>query len=231
MKRISLMGLASAALFLGGCWTFNKTEYPAVAVTAPAGDMAKKTIAVNGFETSFTQYAAVYGYSMSYVPGYYGRRHYHPGYFMPTTTTTYVPQAHVTDMFQRRAREQIEDAGYAVAAGVGVPDYTVEVHFGGPFKTTGECCATLAWEVFSLFLLDYDTVQWTAKLRIRDNKTGRIAFTHDYVQRFETKVVGLVPIFSIASCEETDDDSMQMWCLSALTDRAVADATAFLSAQ
>ena len=81
----------------------------------------------------------------------------------------------------------------------------------------------------TLFFCDYSAASWTAKLRIRDNRTGRLAFHGDYVQRYETKVFGLIPLFGISSCDETSYSYMQGWCLSALTDRAVADSTAFLS--
>ena len=93
----------------------------------------------------------------------------------------------------------------------------------------GDAALEAAWMVFSAFFLDYTAVSWTAQLRVRDNRTGRLVFHNDYEQRYETKVFGLIPLFSITSCDETTQSYMQGWCLSALTDRAVADASAFLS--
>ena len=89
--------------------------------------------------------------------------------------------------------------------------------------------AGAAWMIGTLFFCDYEAVAWTAQLRVRDNHTGRLVLSHDYVQRYETKVFGLIPLFGIAACQESSFDYMQSWCLSALTDRAVADVTAFLS--
>ena len=112
----------------------------------------------------------------------------------------------------------------------GFPDWTVDVTFAGPVVASGDLACEAAWMLCTLFFCDYSAVSWTAKLRIRDNRTGRLAFSRDYVQRYETKVFGLIPLFGISSCDETSNSYMQGWCLSALTDRAVADATAFLSA-
>ena len=39
----------------------------------------------------------------------------------------------------------------------------------------------------------------------------------------------MLPLLGISACDETSQSYIQAWCLSALTDRAVADATAFLS--
>ena len=67
------------AATLSGCCAFNATDYPQVAVVAPKGDAAKLSVAVTGFEAVVTEYESAYGYSTVYVPGYIGRRHYHPG--------------------------------------------------------------------------------------------------------------------------------------------------------
>jgi hypothetical protein len=53
----------------------------------------------------------------------------------------------------------------------------------------------------------------------------------DYSERYSALVWGPIPLFSPASSDKTSASKMQGWCLSALTDRAMADATAFLAAQ
>lgn len=224
MKRIVLIAVAASAL--SGCWTFSTTEYPATQVVqAPAG--TNMTVGVTGFAAMQTLYRDVVGYNTVYVPGYYGRYRYRPGYVAAVPSSYVVAEAAPTDAFLLRARDSLERAGYSV--GAATPELTVDVVFGGPVVESGDQAAGLAWMLCTVFFCDYEAVAWTAKLRIRDNRTGRLVFHNDYVQRYETKVFGLVPLFGIASCPETSPGYMQSWCLSALTDRAVADTTAFLS--
>ena len=214
------------SLLLAGCWTFNESEYPETAVSAaPAG--TNVAVAVTGFSASLTEYATVHEYHTVYVPAYGGRRWARGGYFETVPTVAYVPQHRATDAFQRRARDEFEKAGFMV--GAGTPDWTVDVEFAGPIVTDGDMAKQVAWLVCTVFFCDWQTATWTAKLRIRDNRTGRLAFHRDYSQRYETNVFGLVPLFSISACRDTSPERMQAWCLAALTDRAVADASAFLS--
>ena len=214
------------APLLVGCWSFNATEYPAVTVAAlPAG--TNVVLGVNGFAATLTEYTALQGFQTVYVPGHCGRRHYHPGYFTTVPTVSYVPQARTTDAYLRRAKDAFERAGFAV--GATTPDWTVDVAFAGPFESSADALKELGWLVGSLFLCDYSAVSWTAQLRVRDNRTGRLVYHNDYVQRYEANVFGLIPLFSIASATETSSAYMQGWCLGALTDRIVADVTAHFS--
>ena len=226
MKKSVLLVVLSATI--SGCWTFNESEYPQTAVTRPQGERAKLAVAVVGFDAIITEYESIYGYSTVYMPGYYGRRHYHPGYYETVSTRTIVPQTRTTDMFRKRAQEELEDAGFVLATSV-TPDRTVEVTFSGPSVDSGDIWSQWGWRLGTVFFCDYDAATWSAKLRIRDNRTGKLLFKNEYAQRYETNVFGLIPIFSIASCEATSPAHIQSWCLAALTDRAMADATSFLS--
>lgn len=226
MKKSLL--LAALPVVMSGCWTFNESEYPQTAVTRPQGEQAKLAVAVNGFDAVITEYESIYGYSTVYMPGYYGRRHYHPGYYETVSTRTIVPQARTTDMFRKRAQELLEDAGFMLATSV-TPDRTVEVSFNGPLVESGDVWSQWGLRLCTIFFCDFEAASWTAKLRIRDNRTGKLLFKNEYVQRYQTNVFGLIPIFGIASCEETSAARIQSWCLAALTDRAMADATAFLA--
>jgi hypothetical protein len=218
---------AVASLALAGCWTFNETAYPEVAVTQAAGASTNITLTVAGFEAVLTEYEAVHGYSTVYVPGYHSRRYYRPGYYETVSTVALVPQRRSTDMFLKRAQDEFEKAGFVL--GTGITDATVDVRFEGPYADAADDWKRIGWEFLTVFFCDYGSASWTAKLRIRDSKTGRLLFHHDYVQKFETHVFGLIPLFSISSSDATTSANMQTWCLAALTDRAVADATAFLS--
>ena len=222
MKR--LIPLLVAASALSGCWTFSTTEYPATQLVQAGTNL---TVAVTGFHAMQTWYTGVVSYDTVYVPGYYGRRRYYPGTVAVVPSHQYVMNVAPTDAYLVRAKDALERAGCAI--GAPVPDWTVDVEFGGPIRETGDQVAGVAWMVCTLFFCDYEAASWTAQLRIRDNRTGRLVFSNDYVQRYETKAFGLVPLFSIAACDETSPEYMQGWCLSALTDRAVADAMAFFS--
>ena len=222
----AIMGAAAAAA-LSGCWTFGETEFPEVAVAQASGATTNTTLAVSGFEATLTEYEAIHSYSTVYVPGYYGRRYYSPAHFETVPTVSMVPQHRSTDIYLRRAQDDFEKAGFLL--GSETADVRVDVRFEGPLETSADGWKSFGWELFTLFMCDYGSATWTAKLRIRDAKTGRLLFHHAYVQEFETHVFGLVPLFGISSSDATSSARMQMWCLAALTDRAVADATAFLS--
>ena len=214
---------------LAGCWTFNETPYPQTAVTTATETSANRTLALVGFEAMLTEYEAVHGFRTVYVPGYHGRHCCEPGHYEMVPAVDYIPQLRSTDMFVRRAQDEFEKAGFTLSTGLA--DRTVEVRFEGPCVSNGDDLTKLAWNVFTVFLCDYGTSRWTARLRIRDTKTGKLLFHHDYEQRYETKVFGLIPLIGASSSLAITRSQMQSWCLAALTDRAVADATAFLAGE
>lgn len=222
MKR---MLVAAMAMAVAGCWTFNETEFPATAVSAAQPGVGSVQLA--GFETLLTEWESVHGFQTVYVPGYYGRHHRYPGHYETLPVVTMVPQQRSSDMFLQRAQDAIEKAGYTLTQVN--PEYLVEVRFSGPYTTNGDTWKELGWNFLSAFLCDYGTASWTAALRIRHAKTGKLLFAHDYEQKYEVNVIGLLPLFSIAASDACDRAKMQCWCLAALTDRALADATAFLS--
>lgn len=213
-------------LLLAGCWTFGETPYPSV--QAAAAEANAKSVRLVGFEAVFTEWEAVHGYRTVYVPGHCGYRHFRPSCFETVQSVDYIPQQRATDTFLRRAQDTFEKAGFVLAPTA--PDFTVDVRFEGPFATSNDDLKKLAWNLCTLFFCDRDATRWTAKLRIREAKTGRLVFHHDYDQPYETGVFGLIPIFGPASCDATDGARMQSWCLAALTDRVCADATAFVAA-
>ena len=231
MKNIIVI-IVLAGMF-AGCWTFEESVYPET-VTTPCGGKdsaattaATFTIGVNGFAAVLTEIEAVGGYTTVYVPGHHHRHHYEPGYLETVHTVTYLPQRRSTDMFLKRAKDEFEKAGYRLSDGT--PDYTVEVEFIGPRVTQEDVSSDILWNLCTLFFCDYAANEWSAKLRVRDNRDGRLVFYHDYTQRYETKVFSLIPILGPEGCSSTTPAAMQSWCLAALTDRVVADVTAYLS--
>lgn len=219
----------AALLALGGCLTVSQSEYPGVELTsAPAG---ATSVAFAGFEAEITTYVPVSSYSTVWQSsGYYHRGHYHRGWDYPQTvsTTTYVPQReNMTGYYVEKARDLVEKAGYVVSATNA--SHVVEVHFTGPTVTDGDRTAEFASMLFTAFLADRTSAAWSARLKITETASGRVVFNHDYAQEYVAWAVGLVPIFSPLSAETVQGDYIQNWCLSALTERAIADATAFLA--
>ena len=175
-----------------------------------------------------TTYDVVYGYETAYR--YHSpHRRYHYGYWAPSTvmTETYIPQSRPTSAFIDRATEILELNGFNPKTDK--PEYRIEVKFDGPFVTDGERAAEAAWTIFSLLTADYGVHTWTAKLKIYSISTGKLLMHCDYSERYSALVWGPIPLFSPAGSDKTAANSMQRWCLMALTDRAMADATAFLS--
>jgi len=226
MKHAALVSLL--AVGLSGCWSFNTSEYPSVAFSRPEGTKSNLSVAVNGFEAVITEYESVYGYSTVYVPGYYGHRYYEPGHYETVTTQTIVPQVRTTDMFLKRARAAVEDAGFILATSA-TPDRTIEVSFSGPSIASGDIWRQWGLRLVTVFFCDYVAESWTATMRIRDNRTGKLLLKREYAQRYESNAFGLIPMFGIASCKGTSSAHAQSWCLAALTDRVMADATAYLA--
>lgn len=217
----------SAVVLLAGCFTVKETGFPQTSVTAlPEGK--EVSVKLQGFQATVTDYMAVYGYDTVWVSGRpHGRYGWRPGHYATVASSTYVPQVRTTDFFLSRASTGMESAGFVTKAQQ--PDYLVEVEFGGPFVTDSEYGVKALWMILSIFSADYSVQTWTAKLKIYDNKTGKMVFHHDYSQRYEVAVWGPLPIFSPAGSSKNTASAMQSWCLTALTDRTVADASAFLA--
>ena len=127
----------------------------------------------------------------------------------------------------RRATDTLEKCGYILQTTT--PKYRVEVKFSGPFVSDGEVAEAAAWSLFSILTADYGVQTWSARLKIHNLTTGKVELFKDYTQKYESLVWGPIPIFSPAGSDKSNYNMMQSWCLTALTDLAMADATAFLA--
>ena len=219
----------SFSLFLSGCWTVKETEHPSVVVTAlPAGKEIRAQVA--GFDATYISYDTAYSYSTvsGWSGPWYGRRGWHGGYGTSvSTTTTYVPRAERTSVYRDRATDVLEQAGFLLKTSD--PQYRIDVTFAGPFSEDGDGWAKFGWLVCTLFTADYDGATWQAKLRVHDLKSGKLIYAKDLVERDEAVVWGPIPLFSPSGSDRTSDATMKHLCLAALTDKAVAEAVAFLS--
>ena len=225
---------SSVIAFLAGCWTFREAAHPEIAVPAmPSGKDVRVQIA--GFDATVTTYDAAYGYgTMTGFGGgpYYGRRgrYYGGGCGMATyQTTEYIPHREATSVYRNHATDAFERAGCIVQTKD--PQYRVEVRFEGPFSESGDGWATAGWLICTIFTADYGAADWSAKLKIHDMKTGKMIHEKDFTERDEAVVWGPIPIFSPASGSRNSASTMKDICLTALTDRTVAEAVSFLSKQ
>lgn len=227
MKKILLPAIAAA--MMSGCFTLNETPYPESAmVSLPEGKDV--SIQLKGFKAMVTEYVSVYGYDTIWVEGHpRGRHGWTPGHYRTVPSATYIPHVSESEVFMQRAKTLAESAGFTTMAQK--PDYIVETTFGGPVVSDAERSMGFAWNLLSLFTADYSVQGWTAKLKIYDNKTGKLVFHHDYSQRYEVTVWGPLPIFSPTGSSKNTFNAMQSWCLTALTDKVMADAAAFLVKQ
>lgn len=227
MKKV-IASLSMAMLF-AGCFTLHQAEYPQVQMTrVPAGKTISARVA--GFEATLTEYIPIYGYETSFVGGgRHGRRGHRHGYMTTVMTETHVPQVRTTSAYLAKAQNLMEENGFLLR--VEKPDYSVEVGFGGPFVNSGEITAEFMWMLCSVFSAEYSVQNWTAKLKIYDNRTGRLVFTRDYTQKYDYAAWSPLFFIGLAGTDEGTYNYMQNWCLTALTDRVIADATSFLVSQ
>ena len=206
MKKLTML---APALLLAGCFTISQTEMPETQMTrAPEGRDVK--VALSGFAALLTEYIPVYGYETVYVDhGWYGRRGPHGrrggwygGHFETATTETLIPQTRANEAFRLRAQATLEENGFLLRATPA--DYTVDVTFAGPFVSSSETAKEWAW-------------------------MGRVLFHEDYSQTYEDLVFSPLFFVGLAGYTENTYSYMQNWCLTALTDRAMAATTAFLA--
>ena len=220
---------ASMSLAFAGCWTFVQCEYPKTELAAAPKDR-DATVRLSGFEATVVSYDSAYSYTTVSEPYPYHDRHgrYHETWGTSTyRTETVIPRVSQTTVFLDRATEAMEKAGFVLRAPS--PRYGVEVKFDGPFSVDGDGSSMVCWTLFTLFTADRGIQNWSARLKIYDLSTGRLLMEHDYTELYQATVWGPVPFTAVVGTDATSPGKMKGWCLSALTDRAVADATAFLA--
>lgn len=231
MKRIHLTFAGACALLLSGCFTLHEAEPVQVQMSSLPGNREVK-VALSGFAATITEYIPIYGHQTYYVEGgpmwgRHGRRGWYPGHYETATTETLIPQITKTEVFRQRAQNLLEDSGFLLRASPA--DYNLDVTFEGPFVSDDERSVEWAWMLCSVLSAEYSVQNWTAKLRIYDNKTGRVVFSREYAQKYDNVVWSPLFFVGLAGYTRNTYNYMQSWCLTALTDRAMADATAFLA--
>ena len=226
MKRI--LPVTAFALVVGGlcgCWTVRQTPWPESAAKALQGGRELR-VQLAGFDATVTSYLPVHGYTTVSGwsdPWYGGRRRRYGGYYSTTVSTTeFIPHVAKTSAYLNRATDAFEKCGCILQTTN--PQYRVEVRFEGPYGEDGDGWAKFGWMLCTIFTADFDAQNWTAKLKIYDAPSGRLVFERSLSQRYEAVVWGPIPIFSPGCSDQTSGGFMQNWCLTALTDQAVAEA-------
>ena len=216
------------SLVLAGCWTVRETDHAVPPIgSLPSGKETK--VRVSGFESTVMTYDTAYTYGTGNVGGWYDYRGcYRGGFDMGMySSTTYIPRVEETKAYLDRATDLLEHAGCIVKAKD--PQYGIEVRFDGPFSESGDAWAEAGWLVCTILTADFQAQNWVAKLRIHDLGTGKLLHEKDIVERDEALVWGPIPLISPSTSTRTSSGTMKEKCLSALTDKAVAEAIAFLS--
>lgn len=229
MKHLFFIAsVLSLLVFMPGCFTVSETEYPSYPMTALPESVTNVTVTLRGFETTFIDTIPIRSYQTVYVPGHYGRRHLRFGHYETVSTTTYVEQARESTQFAEQAADRMEAAGFDLRANPA--DYVVEVRFDGPFPGEQNLGGwrPLLW-IGTLLTADKDADAWKAKLKIYDNRTGRLLFTRDYVEEYMAACFSPIPFFGPMCYERTETNYMKAWCLMALTDRMTSEASSFLA--
>jgi len=216
-------------LLITGCFTVSETPFPTVTCGTNSAVATNIAVLVRGFETTLTRYTMIDGYqTVFYDGGPYGYGYYGGG-IATAHSTTVIPQAHASDAFLVQARDRLERVGFNVMAQT--PDYIVEARFSGPVTTSGDTAETAVWLILSLLTCDHGAQTWMGKLTIHDNRTGRLVMAREYVQKYEVTGFSPIPLFGISYYDRTGSNYMQCWCLSALTERMVAETAEFLTAR
>lgn len=224
MQKFSIAA-AALALLVAGCFTVDETPFPTVPCRAHPAAATNVAVCVQGFATTLTDYVPVDGYQTIFYQG--GCRY--GGGIATAHTTSFVPQQHASDAFLEQAKSRLESIGFNIMAQT--PDYVVEARFTGPETTGSDTAKTAAWIVCSLLTCDHAAESWQARLKIHDNRTGRLVLARDYEQRYEVTGFSPIPLIGISYYERTSSKYMQCWCLGALTERIVADAAEFLTSR
>jgi hypothetical protein len=228
VMKIKALMIPFAASAFAGCITFSETQFP---VAAPAPIDANRTLSVqlSGFEATVTTYVPIYGWETVHDSTPCRRHRHHTHTYETIAVETYIPQVENTLAYIRRATDTFEKCGFTLQSAT--PQYRVDVAFSGPFVSNGESVESLAWALLSLLTADYGVQTWSARMKIYDLSTGKVCLYKEYSQKYESYIWGPIPIFSPAWSGKNSYNAMQSWCLTALTDRATADATQFLAVQ
>ena len=231
-NRVMLLAAAVLVTALSGCFTVYETEYPEVVFSKVSGD---KKVAVEGFMATVVTYIPVYSTSTTFVdhgprPHYRHHRHYGPGpgpMLATTSTETLIPQVNTTDVYLRRVQSRLEEAGCILRSNPA--KYVVSGEFGGPFDPPGANWRRAGIDLCTALFALYDTSSYTLAVKVYDQDTGKPLFAQNYEQTYAATGFSPLWLLGLMAYDNITTSFQHGWCLNALTDRAMADVSAFMS--
>jgi len=220
MKAKSLL-FSLVSLLLAGCWTLSETEYPSVSVTPSNGIRVK----LQNFRTGVYHYSPVEGHeSMSGTE---------PDEILvgqdrqTQTDVSWRLQFSASGRLVSRVVAELKRKGYVIDTKK--PQYVIELKFSQPALPEYDVLRQVCYGLCTLFTAENMVLTRTAYLKVRDGETDKVLYSKDFDQTYDVTVWGPIPVASPACSEKVSYDGANSWALTALTDQAVADATAFIA--
>lgn len=226
MKTRTLLVASAVAAVLSGCWTISETEFPEVsAAKVPSGKSVSVRLA--NFRTGVYTYKFVEGHETMQGAADKDtvRRDFQQHYV--DTNMSWKLQASASGALVSRTMAELTRQGYVID-----PEkakYLIELSFDGPVLPDHDVLRQCGYYLCTLFTAENTKVTWSAKLQVRNAETDELYLTKDYTQEYEIMTWGPLPLLSPCFSLKTSVTHASCWALTALTDVAIADATAFIS--
>lgn len=226
MKTNTLLLVSAFAAVLSGCWTISETEYPVVSTTAaPSGKSVVVKLA--NFRTGVYNYKFVEDHEtmQGAADPSTVKREFQQAFV--DSSMSWMLQSSASGSLVSRAMTELMRQGYTID-----PDkakYQIEIAFKGPVWPEHDVLRQWGYYLCTLFTADNAKVTWSAQLQVRNAETDECLFSKDYTQEYEVMAWGPLPFLSPCFSLKTSVTHVNSWALTALTDVAIADASAFIA--
>ena len=226
MKTKTLLFASAFAVVLSGCWTVSETEFPAVSTTAaPSG----KSVIVKfaNFRTGVYEYKAVEGHETMQGAADINdvKKEFQQNYV--DSSMSWMLQNSASGSLVSRAMTELARQGYTVDPKKA--KYQIEIAFKGPELPEHDVLRQCGYYLCTLFTAENTKVTWSAEMQVRNAATDELYLKKDYTQEYEIMTWGPLPLLSPCFSLKTSVTHANSWALTALTDIAIADATAFIA--
>jgi len=215
--------LCTLSLLVAGCWTVSETEYPTVSVTGSKGVRVR----LANFRTGVYEYMPVEGHESMTANA---TDELLIGQARTTQTeTSWRMQYAASGRLVSRMVAELKRKGYVID--MKTPQYVIDVKFSGPEFPGQDALRQLGYCICTLFTAENMVVSWTATLKVRDGVSNKVLYRKDLEQIYDATAWGPIPVASPACCKKISHAGVNSWALTALSDRALADATAFIASR
>lgn len=230
MKINSLILAGSVSLLLSGCWTVSETEFRTVNVTpVPVGKTIKVKLA--NYRTGVYNYVPVEGHeSMDPSSGKTSAEE------AKRQQASHVDQNAAWELQRTasgrlvsRSIAELERKGYTIDRDK--PDYVISLRFIGPHYYEHDVLRQLGYMLCTLFTAEKIETTWQVHLAVFNADMTKVLYEKEFEQNYQATVWGPIPIASPACNEKITEHAADSWALTALTDTAIEDATAFIAGQ